>query len=42
VADVFVAGKQVVRGRKCITVDIAAAAEEAQKRAQILGQTIRP
>lgn len=42
VADVFVAGKKVIRGRKCITVDIAAAAEEAQKRAQILGQTIRP
>ena len=42
VSDVLVAGKQVVKNRKCLTADIAAAAEEAQKRAEFFGQTIRP
>lgn len=42
VSDVFVAGRQVVKNRKCLTSDIVSAAEEAQQRTEFFGQTIRP
>lgn len=42
VSEVFVAGRHVVSDRKCLTADVSAAADEAQDRAKVLGQTIRP
>jgi len=42
VRDVWVAGRQVVREGRVVTVDVDAAAEAAVTRAARLGQTIRP
>ena len=42
VRDVWVAGRQVVRSGRIVTVDVEAAAAAASARAERLGQTIRP
>lgn len=42
VDEVHVAGRQVVAGRRCTTIDVPALAAEAQARQAVLGQTIRP
>lgn len=42
VRDVWVAGRQVVRASRVVTVDVDAAAEAAVGRSERLGQTIRP
>jgi len=42
VRDVWVAGRQVVRAGRIVTVDVEAAAAAASARAERLGQTIRP